>query len=138
MIVNDIEFPAESLANLINSDDSSLPDVNMELDFHLSNYHREIVSMPLSQFKAYCRQHGCALYFACDGVKGDVIRGVLFASNLPKGYNHLLSLRIEKSQLCSSSPSVKADVYLYIPLIDKAKLFGIAPTKKSNVKLKLP
>lgn len=138
VIVNDIEFPAESLANLINCDDSSLPDVNMELDFHLSNYHREIVSMPLSQFKAYCRQQGCALYFACDGVKGDVIRGVLFASNLPKGYNHLLSLRIEKSQLCSSSPSVKADVYLYIPPIDKAKLFGIAPTKKSNVKLKLP
>ena len=138
VIVNDIEFPAESLANLINCDDSSLPDVNMELDFHLSNYHREIVSMPLSQFKAYCRQQGCALYFACDGVKGDVIRGVLFASNLPKGYNHLLSLRIEKSQLCSSSPTVKADVYLYIPPIDKEKLFGIAPTKKSNVKLKLP
>lgn len=138
MIVNDPEYPAETFANLLNCDDSSLPEVNMELDFHMSNYHRELVSMPLSQFKAYCRQQGCAFYFACDGVKGDVIRGVLFASNLPKGYNHLLSLRIDKFQLCSSSPTVKADVYLYIPPIDKEKLFGIAPTKKSNVKLKLP
>ena len=138
MIVNDPEYPAETFANLLNCDDSSLPDVNMELDFHMSNYHRELVAMPLSQFKAYCRQQGCAFYFACDGVKGDVIRGVLFASNLPKGYNHLLSLRIDKFQLCSSSPTVKADVYLYIPPIDKEKLFGIAPTKKSNVKLKLP
>ena len=138
MIVNDPEYPAETFANLLNCDDSSLPYVNMELDFHMSNYHRELVAMPLSQFKAYCSQQGCALYFACDGVKGDVIRGVLFASNLPKGYNHLLSLRIDKFQLCSSSPTVKADVYLYIPPIDKEKLCGIAPTKKSNVKLKLP
>jgi len=94
--------------------------------------------MPLSQLKAFCRQQGCNLYFACDGVQKDKTRGVMFASNLPKGYNHLFSLRISTEQLTAETPTVQADVYLYIPPIDKEKLFGTAPTKKSGANFKLP
>lgn len=138
VVVIDPEFPAETFANLMMCDDASTPEVMMELDFHLSNYHREKVKMPLSQLKAFCRQQGCNLYFACDGVQKEKIRGVMFASNLPKGYNHLFSLRIPINQLTSASPTVQADVYLYIPPIDKDKLFGTAPTKKSGANFKLP
>ena len=138
VVVIDPEFPAETFANLMMCDDASTPEVMMELDFHLSNYHREKVKMPLSQLKAFCRQQGCNLYFACDGVQKEKIRGVMFASNLPRGYNHLFSLRIPINQLTSASPTVQADVYLYIPPIDKDKLFGTAPTKKSGANFKLP
>lgn len=138
VVVCDAEFPAESFANLMMCDDASVPDVTMELDFHLSNYHRERVTMPLSQLKSFCRQQGCNLYFACDGVQQEKVRGVMFASNLPKGYNHLFSLVIPTEQLTSASPVVQADVYLYIPPIDKEKLFGTAPTKKSGAKFDLP
>lgn len=138
VIVVDREFPAETFANLMMCDDSSVPDVMVNLDFHLSNYHREQVSMPLSHLKAYCRQQGCGMYFACDGTRGERVRGVMFASNVPKGYNHLFSLRIPADELTSDIPTVQADVYLYIPPIDKEKLFGTAPTKKSGVKFKLP
>lgn len=137
-VVIDQNFPAETLANLMMCDDSSVPEVNIELDFHLSNYHRERLTMSLSQLKSFCRQHGCSLYFACDGVQKGIVRGVMFASNLPKGYNHLFSLRIPMEQLTSVSPIVHTDVYLYIPPIDKEKLFGIAPTKKSGTKFNLP
>lgn len=138
VVVNDPEFPAETFANLMMCDNESVPEVTVELDFHLSNYHREKMNMPLSRLKAFCRQQGCQLYFACDMVRENLIRGVMFASNLPKGYNHLFSLRIFTDQFTVSSPKVSADVYLYIPPIDKAKLFGIAPTKKSGAKFKLP
>lgn len=138
VVVIDPDFPAETFANLMMCDDASTPEVMMELDFHLSNYHREKVTMPLSQLKAFCRQQGCNLFFACDGVQKDKIRGVMFASNLPKGYNHLFSLRIPIDQLTSATPIVQADVYLYIPPIDKDKLFGTAPTQKSGAKFKLP
>lgn len=138
VIVIDNEFPAETFANLMMCDDSSVPDVTVDLDFHLSNYHRERVSMPLSRLKAYCCQQGCGMYFACDGTRGEKVRGVMFASNVPKGYNHLFSIRIPAEQLTSETPVVQADVYLYIPPIDKEKLFGTAPTKKSGVKFKLP
>ena len=134
VVVIDPEFPAETFANLMMCDDGSVPDATMELDFHLSNYHRQKVSMPVSQLKSFCRQQGCQLYFACDGVQKEYIRGVMFACNLPKGYNHLFSLRIPTEQLVSTTPTVQADVYLYIPPINKEKLFGTAPAKKSGVK----
>ena len=138
VIVNDAEFPAETFANLMMCDDSSVPDITIDLDFHLSNYHRQQMTMSLSQLKAFCHQQGCKLYFACDGVQKGIIRGVMFASNLGKGYNHLFSVRIPKEQLTSDTPTVHADVYLFIPPISKEKLFGIAPTKKSGTKIKLP
>ena len=138
VVVIDPEFPTETFANLMMCDDASTPEVMMELDFHLSNYLHEKVTMPLSQLKAFCRQQGCNLYFACDGVQKEKIRGVMFASNLPKGYNHLFSLRVPTEQLTSATPNVQADVYLYIPPIDKDKLFGTAPTKKSGANFKLP
>jgi len=138
VIVIDPDFPAETFANLMMCDDGAVPDVTIELNFHLSDYHRHKVNMPLSQLKSFCRQQGCSLYFACDGVQKEKTRGVMFASNLPKGYNHMFSLRINKEQLTSAMPIVQADVYLYIPPIDKEKLFGIAPTKKSGVNFKLP
>ncbi len=138
VVVNDTEFPAETFANLMMCDNDAVPEVTIDLDFHLSNYHREKVTMPLSRLKAFCRQHGCGLFFACDIVKDGMIRGVMFASNLPKGYNHLFSLRTTTDQFAEASPKVTADVYLYIPPVDKSKLFGTAPTKKSGAKFKLP
>lgn len=138
VVVIDSEFPVETFANLMMCDDSSVPDVTIDLDFHLSNYHRERISMPLSQLKAFCRQQGCNLYFACDGIQDEKARGVMFASNLPKGYNHMFSLHVPTGQLTSTSPIVQADVYLYIPPISKEKLYGTAPQKKSGANFKLP
>ena len=42
VVVNDQEFPAESFANLMMCDNESVPEVSVELDFHLSNYHRAV------------------------------------------------------------------------------------------------
>ena len=137
-IVCDLEFAAETMANLMMSDDCSIPDVIMDMDIHLSNYHRERITIPLSQLKAFWRREGCDFFFACSGRNKEQLQGVLFACNLPKGYNHLLSLRLPMEQMLSSSPTIHADVYLYIPPISKEKLLGTAPTKKSGAKFKLP
>ena len=64
-----------------------------------------------------------------------VVRGTLMMSNLAKGYNHLFSLRMPADQLTADEPELQADVYLYIPPIDKSKLFGKTPTKKSGAKI---
>ncbi len=132
------EFPAETFANLMMCDDIRIPDVYMELDFHLSDYHRQHITMPLSQLKSFFRQQGCQQYFSFSGVQNGLARGVIIVSNLSKGYNHLFSVHIPEVQLMAATPSVQADVYLYIPPISKEKLFGIAPTKKSNANFKLP
>lgn len=134
-IVSDINHPAESFANLMIACDRNVPDVQMELDFHLSNYLRKTVSLPLSKLRDYLHTQGCDLYFACSGYTKDTVRGMLFANNPAKGYNHLFSLNICSKHLQDKHPKVKADVYLYIPPIDKSRLFGKTPTKKSGVNI---
>lgn len=135
VVVHDTEHPAESFANLMMCDDGSVPDVTMTLDFHLSDYHRQSFSIPLSQLKDYCKQMGCSTYFACSGIFNNRIRGMMMACNPAKGYNHLFSLSIPVDQLTNPKPEVQAAVYLYIPPIDKKRLFGNAPEKKSGIKL---
>ena len=132
VVVNELDFPVETMANYMMCDNSSVPDVILELDFHLSNYHRQLVRLPLSRLKEYCRQQGCHFYFACEGIRKEVIQGVMFVSNLAKGYNHLFNVRMNKEQISETQPKLQADVYLYIPPISKEKLFGTAPTKKSG------
>ena len=138
VVVNEMDYPAETMSNYMMCDNSAVPDVTIELDFHLSDYHRQSITMPLSRLKAYCRQQGCSFYFACDGTRKEIIRGVMFASNLANGYNHLFSMRMAKEQIQETTPKLQADVYLYIPPISKEKLFGTAPTKKSGANFKLP
>lgn len=136
--VREMDFPAESFANIVMCDKVVIPDAVVELDFHLSDYHRRQVSVPMSKLKAFCRQQGCELYFACDGVSNGKVHGMLMVTNLPKGYNHLFSIGCAVEQLTSEKPQLHADVYLFIPPITKEKMFGIAPKKKSNANFKLP
>ena len=113
VVVNEMDYPAETMSNYMMCDNSAVPDVTIELDFHLSDYHRQSITMPLSRLKAYCRQQGCSFYFACDGTRKEIIRGVMFASNLANGYNHLFSIRMAKEQIQETTLSCKL-MYIYI------------------------
>ncbi len=138
VVVRDDEFPAETFANLMMCDNAAVPDATVSLDIHLSDYHRDKLVMPLSQLKAFLRQQGCSLFFACNGISGEKMQGIMFASNIQRGYNHMLSLRTETEQLTDAAPTVSADMYLYIPPINKEKLFAIPPAKKSKASQQLP
>lgn len=129
------EFPAETLANLILSNDNIVADINMVIDFHLSDYHRQKIEMPYKQLKDYVSHQGCKLYFACSGIKNNVVRGVILVSNRAKGYNHLFSVSIPVNCLTEKDPVINAAAYLYIPPIEKAKMFSRVPTKKSGAKI---
>lgn len=129
------DYPAETMANLLLSDEVAVAGTRLKLDFHLSDYHREVIGVTAYQLRDFCRREGCKLYFAYRGTADGLVRGTLMVSNLAKGYNHLLSLRMPADQLTATEPELQADVYLYIPPIDKSKLFGKAPTKKSGAKI---
>ena len=135
VILRDQEYPAESFANLMLGNDSELPDVQLEMDFHLSDYHRRQIVIPLSQLRGFCEEQGDQIFFASSGNHMGVTRGMLFIHNSAKGYNHLLSISIPIAQIISHQPVVQAAVYLFIPPIDKSHLFGMTPTKKSGAKI---
>lgn len=137
VLVIDKEHPNETFANLVISRDLEAPDPVVNLDFHLSNYHRSQLTISLSKLKEFCLQQGSKLYFASSGVvrETELLRGVLFVHNPAKGYNHLFSLSIPLDKLEDANPEMSAAAYLYIPPIDKSHLFGPPPTKKSGAKI---
>ncbi len=134
-LVIDTSHPAETLANLMLSDESNTPEADMSIEFHLSNYKRPKVSIPVSMLRSFLRQEGCDIYFATSGTTKDTTKGILFVTNPGKGYNHLFSLRLPISQIENTTPNVHADAYLYIPPIEKNKLYGKTPEKKSGAKI---
>lgn len=129
------DHPYESFSNLMMACQQPLPQANLNLDFHLSDYHRQQLSMTVRHFTDFCRQQGSKVFFACSGIKEGIIRGILLVNNTAKGYNHLFSLRMPMDQLTTSQPAVQGDAYLYIPPIKKSKLFVTPPTRKSGAKI---
>lgn len=132
VVVYDEEHPAETFANLMMAGSKYVPDVLLHLDFHLSDYHHQRTNVPLTQFTDYLAKQGCDIYFAYSGKSETELRGVLFVNNASQGYNHLLSLRMPFNQITAVHPEVQANVYLYIPSIDKSHLYGKVPDKKSG------
>ena len=135
VLVKDEEYPVETFANLVMSDDTEIPDAKVEIDFHLSNYHHRLLDMPLSQLKDYCKEQGDDLFFAFSGMTKTDVKGMMFVTNASKGYNHLFSLNMPKQMLIDQHPVMKVNAYLYIPPISKEKLFGKTPKKKSGAKI---
>ena len=129
------DYPNESFSNLMMAYPYSLSQTSLILDFHLSDYHRQQLSVSAHQLHNFCSQQGSKVYFACSGIKDDMINGVLLVNNTAKGYNHLFTLRMPVEQLTASQPVIHGDAYLYIPPIDKTKLFGKTPTRKSGAKI---
>ena len=134
-IVANEEFPAESLANLMIADDGLVADAIMHLDFHLSDYHRQKLTMPMSHLRRFFHSQGCTTYYACSGISKDQVSGMILVNNIAKGYNHLISLKLPISNIGSKQPEIEAAAYLYIPPIDKSHLFAKTPTKKSGAKI---
>ena len=134
-IVVDNEHPAETFANLMMSSDDNIPEVIINLDVHMSDYHRKQLSLPFYMLKEFLISQGCQMFFANSSSSEEVQRAILFVHNPTRGYNHLLSMKIPTEQLTVKHPQVEAAVYLYIPSISKDRLFGKTPKKKSGQKI---
>lgn len=134
LVISD-DHPNESFANIVMADHMFEQPTRLDLDFHLSDYHRRQLAVSCNQLTDFCRRQGAKVYFASSGVKDGMLRGVLLVNNMAEGYNHLFSLRMPVEQIATGSPVVQGDAYLYIPPIDKSKLFGKTPTRKSGAKI---
>jgi len=126
------QHPAETLANLLLTGGNGMPDAMVNLDIHLSDYRREHLTVPVSKLRSFLVQEGCQLYFATTLTTPDSIRGMLLATNDALHYNHLLSVSMPVGQLLPQTPELQTHMYLFIPTIDKSKLFSTAPLRKTG------
>lgn len=133
-ILVDSNYPAETMANLLMSNDPSLPNATMRLDFQLSSYAKKSVSVTLRQWISYCEDQGCIPYFIFDDSDGTTAKGYLLMRNQSMAYNHLLSLSCSMNDLINDTPMFTGKAYLFIPNVEASRLFGSEDNLKTNKK----
>ena len=133
-ILVDRNNPAETMANLLMSNDPKLPDAAMRMDLQLSSYAKKTVNATLRQWISYCEDQGCIPYFIFDESDGTTAKGYLLFRNQSMGYNHLLSLTCSLNDMTSDAPKFSGKAYLYIPNVEASRLFGNEENLKTNKK----
>ena len=134
-ILVDRNYPGETMANLLVSNDPQLPDAVMDIEFQLSNYAKKTVSVTLRQWMAYCLCQGCIPYFIYNTTQEGIVTGSLLMRNRTENYNHLVNLSCNLDDLVSDVPLFEGKAYLYIPNVEASRLFASEPSKKSNEKI---
>ena len=127
--------PQESFANLMVEPDMPIDSARMELVFVLGNYKRDTVNVALHDWMAFCRKQGCQPYFGFEENKDGTLTGTLIMRNKQSGYDHIIAVRAEESELFADHPLVHAKVHLFTPSTNVRNLFGKA-TKSNRPRIK--
>lgn len=127
--------PQESLANLMVERDMPIDSAMVELEFVLGNYKRDTVSVTLHNWMAFCIKQGCKPYFGFEDNKEGTLTGTLIMRNKQSGYDHIVAVRAEESELFAEHPLVHAKVHLFTPSSNVRNLFGKS-TKLNRPRIK--
>lgn len=97
-------------------------------------FKRNVFTVPLQQWIAFCRNSGCELYFGVEDIseEGDV-QAVVLAVNELENYNHVLSVQIPADMIAQRQGTVDGRLYPFIPTHNVINMF--AAYRKSNTKL---
>ena len=133
--VFDRHQPQESFANLMVEPDMPIDSARVELEFVLGNYKRDTVNVALRQWLAFCRKQGCQPYFGFEENNDGTLTGTLIMRNKQSGYDHIVAVRAEESELFADHPLVHAKVHLFTPSSNVRNLFGKA-TKSNRPRIK--
>lgn len=89
--------------------------------------------IPLQQWIAFCKSHGCELYFGVQEIddKG-MVSGVVLAVNEQENYNHVLTVKVPAQIIGKQEGIVDARLYSYVPTHNVSDMF--AAYGKSNPK----
>ena len=127
--------PQESFANLMVEPDMPIDSARVELEFVLGNYKRDTVNVALRDWMAFCRKQGCQPYFGFEENNEGTLTGTLIMRNKQSGYDHIVAVRAEESELFADHPFVHAKVHLFTPSTNVRNLFGKA-TKSNRPRIK--
>ena len=129
----DVNFPAESLANLfiLPSDNYGTHDITMRILKHEYGDVEEI-TIPLDRFLEACSLDGCEPYFGIEKIDGNELQAALLCPNAAEGYTHVLALRCNPTEVIENNGILTGRLSLYVPVNNIDDLF--APyVKKTEV-----
>lgn len=108
------KYPLESLANLLTSMEI---DNQFVIDIHLKKYgnQEELVSVPLDCWTNFCLTNGCKPYFGVISYDGNFAVCEVIMRNVEYGYNHVMKVTFDVSQLEARKGIIQARLNSYIP-----------------------
>lgn len=120
----DSKFPSESIANMFICPNDLYKDIELNVTVLKHEYgEKEIFSVPLSQFLAYCEDEGCISFWGVEKFQDGKIEGALFLYNQSQGYDHVLKIDCVPQDIIEGNGSVTARASLFIPTNNVNNLF---------------
>lgn len=131
-LIASTKHPAETAANIM-LDTKAAIGYNLNITQVSYGLKKTTFSAPLQQWIAFCKNHGCELYFGVENMSsnGDV-DAVVLAVNEAENYNHILTVHIPIESIARKQLTIEAQLYPYIPTHNVLNMF--APYRKSNPK----
>lgn len=116
VLVCDVLHPSETMANLVNVRSSSLPVASMDIRFDVYDSQSYRLRLPLSDFLLFCEQQGCHAFWGQETVHGTKVNGTIFLYNGKAGYNHVVHIKVDVSELLESMSEIEARACLFVPV----------------------
>lgn len=108
------KYPLESLANLLTS---SAIDNQFVMDIRLKKYGltEDAISVPLNSWINFCLNTGCTPYVGVINYDGNFATCELLMRNADLGYNHVMKLTFDITQLEDRKGIIEARLNSYVP-----------------------
>lgn len=132
-LICDEQHPAETMANIVNGQSSSLPPCSLNLVFKLYAYQTETLRISLDDLLSYCVSKGCRSYWAIESIEGDRVSGTIYISNPTLGYNHVLHLTTDFSRIIQYEGKAEAEINLFIPTNNIINIFHQTKPHDENI-----
>lgn len=114
-LVCDISHPIWSTFNLMLSTNIE-HHCNLDMVVDLYGYHQTKLIIPLKKWIAFCLEQGCKAYVGIKTHRNNTITGTVFMVNEKMGYNHMLTIELNKNIIAHRKGDIRSRLYAYIPL----------------------
>lgn len=114
-LVCDAAYPVWSTFNLMLSTDLEHQfNLNMVVDRY--GYYQTELNIPLKKWIAFYQNQGCKAYLGIKTHQDKTITGTVFIVNEQMGYNHMLTIELDKDIIARRKGDIRSRLYAYIPL----------------------
>lgn len=114
-LICDVAHPVWSAFNLMLSQGTD-HDCNLEMVVDLYGYQEKEIDIPLKKWIRFCADQGCKSYMGIKTHGDKMITGTLFIVNEKMGYNHMLTIELDKEVIARRGGAIRSRLYAYIPL----------------------
>lgn len=121
-LIMDAMNPVPTIANMIVIGNGF--EGNLELKISKHEYGKsEIINIPLEAFIQYNITNGCDVFWGLDSFNSNMLKGTIFCYNSNEGYDHIIRIEVNTSQLGSNKLTIKGYASLFVPTNNIQNLF---------------